>query len=122
MIGTVPKSPRMLRLTPQDNVLVAIDTVGKGAMAPEGITALEPLDIKFAGELGYVVKLLAIAERTTEGKIALRVHPTLVHHTDVLAEVSGGFNAISVYGNALGHAPGRGQGCPARRLDIRKSL
>jgi homoserine dehydrogenase len=78
----------------------------------EGITTLEPLDIKFAGELGYVVKLLAIAERTTEGKIALRVHPTLVHHSDVLAEVSGGFNAISVYGNALGHALfyGRGAG------------
>ncbi|HRK30944.1 MAG TPA: homoserine dehydrogenase [Tepidisphaeraceae bacterium] len=78
----------------------------------EGITTLEPLDIKFAGELGYVVKLLAIGERTTEGKLVLRVHPTLVHHTDVLAEVSGGFNAISVYGNALGHALfyGRGAG------------
>ena len=41
MIATVPKTPRMLRLTPEDNVLVAIDTVDKGATAPEGITALD---------------------------------------------------------------------------------
>src|SRR5712672_2805700 len=44
--------------------------------------------------------------------LILRVHPTLVHTDDVLAEVSGSFNAISVYGNALGHALfyGRGAG------------
>ncbi|RPH66538.1 MAG: altronate dehydratase, partial [Hyphomicrobiales bacterium] len=41
MIATVPKTPRMLRLTPEDNVLVAIDVVDKGATAPEGIVALE---------------------------------------------------------------------------------
>ena len=41
MIATVPKTPRMLRLTPADNVLVAIDVVDKGATAPEGIAALE---------------------------------------------------------------------------------
>lgn len=78
----------------------------------EGIDALDPQDIKFAKELGYVIKLLAIAERDADGRLALRVHPTLVHKTDVLAEVSGGFNAISVYGHALGHALfyGRGAG------------
>lgn len=78
----------------------------------EGIDRLEPADIHFARELGYVIKLLAIAERSTEGRISLRVHPTLVHVGDVLAEVSGSFNAISVYGNALGHALfyGRGAG------------
>jgi len=103
----------------------------------EGITTIEPLDIKFAGELGYVVKLLAIAERVQGSgfrvqagdkslgasdaamrtpnpeHLCLRVHPTLVHHTDVLAEVSGGFNAISVYGNALGHALFYGRGAGA---------
>ncbi|HET6251510.1 MAG TPA: homoserine dehydrogenase [Tepidisphaeraceae bacterium] len=78
----------------------------------EGIDKLSPIDIQFAGELGYVIKLLAIGERAGDGRLALRVHPTLVHKSDVLAEVSGSFNAISVYGNALGHALfyGRGAG------------
>lgn len=94
----------------------------------EGIDKLHGADIKFADELGYVVKLLAIAERA-DGKaaavrpgslepeaaspqISLRVHPTLVHKNDLLAQVSGSFNAISFYGHALGHAIfyGRGAG------------
>ncbi len=68
----------------------------------EGIDTLQTADIAMAGELGYVIKLLAIAERVGDA-IALRVHPTLVHQNDVLAEVSGSFNAISVYGHAVGH-------------------
>jgi homoserine dehydrogenase len=78
----------------------------------EGIDKLDPQDIRFATELGYVIKLLAIAERTATGAISLRVHPTLVHQADVLADVSGSFNAISVYGHALGHCLfyGRGAG------------
>jgi homoserine dehydrogenase len=79
----------------------------------EGIDKLQKTDIEFANELGYVIKLLAIAERSAEGnKLGLRVHPTLVHADDVLAEVSGSFNAISVYGHAVGHSLfyGRGAG------------
>jgi homoserine dehydrogenase len=78
----------------------------------EGIDQLQPTDIQFAQELGYVIKLLAIADHDAEGRLILRVHPTLVHKDDVLAEVSGGFNAISIYGHALGHALfyGRGAG------------
>jgi homoserine dehydrogenase len=83
----------------------------------EGIEQVQLDDIRFAQELGYVIKLLAIAQRhpgATPGRssLSLRVHPTLVHHTDVLAEVSGSFNAISVFGHALGHALfyGRGAG------------
>ena len=81
----------------------------------EGIDTLQDIDIRFARELGYVIKLLAIASRTgheQQGSLTLRVHPTLVHKNDVLAEVSGSFNAISVYGSALGHALfyGRGAG------------
>ena len=55
--------------------------------------------------------LPSIAERT-DGQVSLRVHPTLVHADDMLAKVSGSFNAISVYGHALGHAMfyGRGAG------------
>jgi len=76
----------------------------------EGIDRLDAADIKFASELGYVIKLLAIAERGAGDRITLRVHPTLVHKTDVLADVSGSFNAISVYGHALGHALWYGRG------------
>jgi homoserine dehydrogenase len=82
----------------------------------EGIDRLDPLDIRFARELGYVIKLLAIAERSVgsgpQGALSLRVHPTLVHRQDVLADVSGSFNAISIYGHALGHCLfyGRGAG------------
>ncbi|MCC7350229.1 MAG: homoserine dehydrogenase [Phycisphaerales bacterium] len=81
----------------------------------EGIDTLQEIDIRFARELGYVIKLLAIASRSgqnQQGNLSLRVHPTLVHKNDVLAEVSGSFNAISVYGSALGHALfyGRGAG------------
>lgn len=83
----------------------------------EGIDTLQDPDIKLARELGYVIKLLAIGERVNGGadhggRIALRVHPTLVHQSDVLADVSGSFNAVSVYGHAVGHALfyGRGAG------------
>jgi homoserine dehydrogenase len=81
----------------------------------EGIDTLDPQDIRFARELGYVIKLLAIAERKegiAGGPVSLRVHPTLVHRQDVLADVAGSFNAISVYGHALGHCLfyGRGAG------------
>jgi homoserine dehydrogenase len=78
----------------------------------EGIDSLADQDFKLARELGYVIKLLAIAERVDASRLVLRVHPTLVHQSDVLAEVSGSFNAVSVYGNAVGHALfyGRGAG------------
>ena len=86
--------------------------ISEADILTEGIQDLQPADIQFAHDLGYVIKLLAIAERDTEDRLALRVHPTLVHQDDVLAEVSGGFNAISIYGHALGHALfyGRGAG------------
>jgi homoserine dehydrogenase len=82
----------------------------------EGIDTLSSDDIRFARELGYVIKLLAIAQRhpasgrVAHDQVSLRVHPTLVHTSDMLAEVSGSFNAISVYGHALGHALWYGRG------------
>jgi homoserine dehydrogenase len=79
----------------------------------EGIDQLQPTDIAFAKELGYVIKLLAIAERAVGNKLSLRVHPTLIHHSDVLAEVNSGFNAISLYGHALGHSLFYGRGAGA---------
>jgi homoserine dehydrogenase len=87
-------------------------SVAESDIHVEGIDRLDPQDIKFARELGYVIKLLAIAERADGGTMSLRVHPTLVHTHDVLADVAGSFNAISVYGHALGHCLfyGRGAG------------
>jgi homoserine dehydrogenase len=76
----------------------------------EGIDTLQAADIQFASELGYVIKLLAIAERSNGDRISLRVHPTLVHRDDLLADVSGSFNAISVFGHALGHGLWYGRG------------
>jgi homoserine dehydrogenase len=81
----------------------------------EGIERIDPLDIRFARELRYVIKLLAVGE-TVRGDsgdgLSLRVHPALVHEDNVLADVSGSFNAVSVWGDALGHALfyGRGAG------------
>jgi homoserine dehydrogenase len=77
-----------------------------------GIDSLHEADLKFAGELGYVIKLLAIAQREGREKISLRVHPTLVHKENLLAQVGGSFNAVSVYGHAVGHVLfyGRGAG------------
>jgi homoserine dehydrogenase len=76
----------------------------------QGIDKLDSADIRFARELGYVIKLLAIAQRESGGHVSLRVHPTLVHKEDVLADVGGSFNAISVYGHALGHGLWYGRG------------
>ena len=67
----------------------------------EGIRGITPLDISFADEFGYKIKLLAIA-KSREGGIEARVHPTLVEKGTPLADVSGAFNAIYVVGDAVG--------------------
>lgn len=78
----------------------------------EGIAGLDPLDVSFAGELGYVVKLLATARRDDEGRLALSVFPGLISKNDPMADVKGPFNAVATYGDALGRAlfVGRGAG------------
>lgn len=77
----------------------------------EGITKITPLDIQFASEFGYKIKLLAIAKRTGKD-IELRVHPTMLPQDDLISNVSGVFNAIFVEGDATGDALyyGRGAG------------
>ncbi|MEQ8153650.1 MAG: homoserine dehydrogenase [Clostridiaceae bacterium] len=77
----------------------------------EGITKINSTDISFAKELGYVIKLLAIAK--DEGnELELRVHPTLIPKTHPLANVYDSFNAIFIKGNAVGDLMyyGRGAG------------
>ncbi|HVO25149.1 MAG TPA: homoserine dehydrogenase [Candidatus Margulisiibacteriota bacterium] len=67
----------------------------------EGMRHVTQLDINFAREFGYVVKLLAIAKQDGNG-IEARVHPTMVPRQHLLADVSGAYNAIAVQGEALG--------------------
>jgi homoserine dehydrogenase len=77
----------------------------------EGITRVSQRDILYAGEMGYRVKLLAIA-RLLERQVETRVHPTLVHSGSMLASVDGAFNAVQVEGDLIGTALfyGRGAG------------
>ena len=63
----------------------------------EGITRITQMDIEYAKELGYVIKLLAIAKKTEEG-IDVRVHPALVEKSHRLARVNEEFNAIYIQG------------------------
>lgn len=82
----------------------------------DGIDHLELEDIRFGLELGYDIKLLAIAERhddqdgSPDAAISASVQPCFVHERQLLAQVSGPFNALSVHGHAVGHTMYYGQG------------
>jgi homoserine dehydrogenase len=67
----------------------------------EGITALQAADIRYAEQLGYRIKLLGIARRREHG-IELRVHPTLIPATRLIANVEGAMNAVVVKADAVG--------------------
>lgn len=67
----------------------------------EGIDELDPVDLALSADLGYVVKLLAIATESAEG-VSVRVHPTLVKEEHPLASVRGPQNAIYIEGPAIG--------------------
>ncbi|MCI0372034.1 MAG: homoserine dehydrogenase, partial [candidate division NC10 bacterium] len=77
----------------------------------EGIAGIEPADIRYARELGYVVKLLAIAKHT-DGELEVRVAPTLVLQDHLLASVRGVYNGVYLVGDAAGPQMfyGRGAG------------
>ncbi|MCF6155399.1 MAG: homoserine dehydrogenase [Candidatus Brocadia sp.] len=75
----------------------------------EGISAVDLSDIWYAHELGYTLKLLAIAKKT-ENHIELRVHPTLLPHDHPLSSVNGVFNAICITGSAVGETMLYGKG------------
>jgi homoserine dehydrogenase len=75
----------------------------------QGINTLDAMDIRFADELGYTIKLLA--EAWAEGnRVALHVAPVLLRHTDLLAQVRGAYNAIAVYGDLVGETLYQGPG------------
>ena len=76
-----------------------------GSAHVEGITKLTKEDIEYAEQLGYRIKLLGITRRTVvDGKtgIELRVHPTLIPHKRLIANVEGVMNAVLVKGDAVG--------------------
>ncbi len=81
------------------------------AIHTEGITRISPEEIANARELGYRIKLLAIA-KATDGALEARVHPTMIPASSPLSAVSGVFNAIFVSGDAVGDQMfyGRGAG------------
>ncbi len=83
-------------------IMLAFGTFFKfGKFHVEGISQITPIDIEFADELGYKIKLLAIAKSHKNG-IEAGVYPTLVKNGTQLADVSGAFNAIYVVGDAVG--------------------
>ncbi len=77
----------------------------------EGITAVSQQDVVNARELGYRIKLLAIA-KTADGELELRVHPTMIPADSPMAAVSGVFNAVFITGDNVGNLMfyGRGAG------------
>lgn len=81
----------------------------------EGIENVDSADIRSALEMGYVLKLLAIGEKDADNRVSLRVHPVFVNKHTPLAQVDGPFNAISIFGNAVGNVMlyGRGAGMMA---------
>lgn len=75
----------------------------------EGISTLQAKDIKYAEEFGYTVKLLGITRKTDMG-IELRVHPTLIPASRLIANVNGVMNAVYVQGNMIGPTLSYGAG------------
>ncbi|MGE5192149.1 MAG: homoserine dehydrogenase [Deltaproteobacteria bacterium] len=98
--------------------LVLLTQLAFGVKAPltafprQGIDTLELSDLRYAAEMGYTVKLLAVS-RLVSGQLEMHVQPTLVRHHTPLAAVVGAFNAIAVVGDVVGETwysgPGAGQ-------------
>jgi len=78
----------------------------------EGIEEVSKDDIRYGGEMGYVLKLLAIGQKDKDNRISLRVHPSFIAKDNSLARVDGSFNAVSIFGSAVGQVMyyGRGAG------------
>jgi homoserine dehydrogenase len=87
------------------------ESVDFASIPVEGIDKLDLQDIMYGSELGYVIKLLAVAQRQEKG-LCLYVRPAFISIKHPLAWVAEAFNAVSVYGHATGHTMyyGRGAG------------
>jgi homoserine dehydrogenase len=82
------------------------------AIERRGIADIDDMDMRFAKELGYTIKLVAEGWLSS-GQVALHVSPVLLRHTALLAQVRGAYNAVRVEGDAVGdtlyYGPGAGQ-------------
>ena len=78
----------------------------------EGIAEISLRDIEFAKEFGYRIKLLAIA-KMTDKQIEIRVHPTMIPESQLIATIRGVFNAIYISGDAVGETLYYGKGAGA---------
>ena len=86
----------------------------RGDIYTEGISDIEAQDILYAKEMGYAIKPLAIAKRGRPNSVELRVHPTLIPKSHLLANVRGVYNAIFVKGDLIGENLFYGQGAGAQ--------
>ena len=75
----------------------------------EGISRLQACDFRYAKELGYAIKLLAIAKRSGD-EIEARVHPVFITEDSLLAKVDGVYNAVNIEGDLVGNVIFYGQG------------
>jgi homoserine dehydrogenase len=85
--------------------------INLNAVYIEGISKITPLDIEYAGQFGYRIKLLAIS-KFKEGSVEARIHPTMIPFDNLLSNINGTVNAIMVSGDAVGDIMlyGRGAG------------
>lgn len=84
--------------------------IAHDAIYTEGISRLAPEDFRYAAELGYAIKSLAIAGADADGRVQARVHPALVPDDHLLASVDGVYNAVEVAGDLCGRIILYGQG------------
>jgi homoserine dehydrogenase len=88
--------------------LLLLTALAYGVLPPlddihvEGVTEIEPVDISFAAEFGYVIKLLAISSLSSDGRLEVRLHPTMLPKAHLLAGVGGVMNAVMIRGHACG--------------------
>jgi homoserine dehydrogenase len=75
-----------------------------------GIQQVRPIDLEFAARLGYVIKLLAVIREQADGTIELRVQPSFIPHSHILASVRGVFNAVAVHSDTAGESLFHGRG------------
>jgi len=78
-----------------------------------GIQQVKPSDIRFAKSLGYVVKLLAVIREHPDGAVEVRVQPSFIARSNILASVHGVFNAVAVVGDGVGESVFYGHGAGA---------
>lgn len=86
--------------------------IGLDDVSVEGITHISEEDLAYSKKLGYTMKLIGVASRTADDKVAVSVQPSLLPDTHLLAAVNNEYNAVYVYGEAIGetmfYGPGAG--------------